>query len=129
MPIFALANAGVVVEGRALEDPLALRVSLGVALGLLAGKPVGITLFAWIAVRLRLAELPSGVDWRSLFGAALLAGIGFTMALFVTALAFDDPAHAAASKAGVMLGSLLATLLGISVLALALPRADRRSSP
>jgi NhaA family Na+:H+ antiporter len=122
LPIFALANAGVAIDASALADPLAPRVSLAVALGLLVGKPLGVTLFCWLGVRLGLAALPAGVGWSSLLGAGILGGIGFTMALFITALAFEDPALAAASKLGVMAASLLATCLGIAVLARTLPR-------
>ena len=122
LPIFALASAGVTIDARALADPLASRVTLGVALGLLVGKPLGITLFAWIAVRSKLAALPTGVGWGAIFGAGLLGGVGFTMALFITALAFEDPALAAASKIGVMGASVLAAGLGMACLARVLPR-------
>ena len=116
MPIFALANAGVPIDARSLGDPLGRRVSLAVALGLLIGKPLGIGGASWLAVRLGLAALPSGVGWGSLFGAGALGGIGFTMALFVTGLAFQDPALAAASKLGVMAASLGASGMGLAVL-------------
>jgi NhaA family Na+:H+ antiporter len=122
MPIFALANAGVAIDASALADPLAARVSLGVALGLLVGKPLGVTLASWAAVRLGLAALPDGVGWASLTGAGILAGIGFTMALFLTALAFEDPALAAASKLGVLGASALASFLGVALLSRCLPR-------
>ena len=122
MPIFALANAGVVIDTGALGDPLALRVAFGVGAGLLVGKALGITLFCWVAVRLGLATLPARVGWRCVFGAAVLGGIGFTMALFITALAFEDPALAAASKLGVMVASVIATACGVAVLSRALPR-------
>jgi NhaA family Na+:H+ antiporter len=125
MPVFALANAGVVLEVEALADPLTSRVTLAVVLGLLIGKPVGITLLSWLAVRLGIAVLPAGVGWTALFGAGCLGGIGFTMALFITALAFQDPPLAAASKLGVMLASVLASAAGLLVLARALPRAAR----
>jgi len=123
MPIFALANAGVPIQADALGDPLARRVSLAVALGLLLGKPLGIGGLSWLAVRLRLAALPSGVGWGSLFGAGALGGIGFTMALFVTALAFQDPTLAAASKLGVLVASLGASGLGLAILVRTLPPA------
>jgi NhaA family Na+:H+ antiporter len=122
MPIFALANAGIAVEGRALADPLATRVALGVLLGLLVGKPLGITLLCWLAVRAGLAALPQGVGWGSLAGAGMLGGIGFTMALFITALAFPDPMLADASKAGVLIASALSAALGMALLARTLPR-------
>jgi NhaA family Na+:H+ antiporter len=122
LPIFALASAGVALDARALGDPLASRVTLGVALGLLLGKPLGIALFAWLAVKARLAVLPPGVGWGAVFGAGVLGGIGFTMALFITALAFEDPALAAASKVGVLGASVTAAALGMACLARALPR-------
>jgi NhaA family Na+:H+ antiporter len=122
MPVFALANAGLVLDAGALGDPLAARVTLAVALGLLVGKPVGITLFSWLAVRAGLATLPTGVGWGALLGAGILGGIGFTMALFITALAFPEGSLAAASKLGVIAASLAAAVLGIACLARALPR-------
>jgi NhaA family Na+:H+ antiporter len=125
MPVFALANAGVALNAGALADPLAARVTLAVALGLLVGKPVGIMLLSWLAVRLGIAALPAGVGWGALLGAGCLGGIGFTMALFITALAFQDATLAAASKLGVMLASVLAAAAGLLVLARALPRPAR----
>jgi len=123
MPVFALANAGVNLDPHLLGDPVAQRVMLGVAAGLLLGKPVGITLFSWLAVRTGLAVLPRGVDWRAILATGLLAGIGFTMALFVTALAFSDATLIAGSKVGILGGSLLAMLLGLWMLHRALPAA------
>jgi len=122
LPIFALASAGVALDARSLSDPLAVRVSLGVGLGLLVGKPLGITLFAWLAVKAGIAVLPPGVGWGAIFGAGLLGGIGFTMALFITALAFSEPALLSASKIGVLGASLLSTVLGMAWLSRALPR-------
>ncbi|HEY8155640.1 MAG TPA: Na+/H+ antiporter NhaA [Myxococcota bacterium] len=122
MPVFALANAGLVLEAGVIRDPVAFRVTLAVALGLLVGKPLGITLLSWLAVRAGLATLPPGVGWGSLLGAGILGGIGFTMALFITSLAFADEVLAAASKLGVIAASLAAALLGIACLSRALPR-------
>lgn len=122
LPVFALANAGVSLEATTLGDPVGLRVALAVALGLLVGKPVGIALFALAAVRLRLAALPAGVGPGALVGVGLLGGIGFTMALFITALAFGDaPQLAAAAKVGVLAASLLACVGGAWLLARVLP--------
>jgi NhaA family Na+:H+ antiporter len=125
MPVFALANAGLVLEPGALSDPVSWRVTQAVGLGLLVGKPLGITFFSWLAVRAGLAALPTGVSWGSLLGAGMLGGIGFTMALFITALAFADPALAAASKLGVIVASVLAAGLGIACLARYLPPSGR----
>jgi NhaA family Na+:H+ antiporter len=124
MPLFALCNAGIPVDLERLLDPASLRVGGAVALGLLVGKPVGITLFAWLAVRLGWAELPRGVAWPQIVGAGLLAGIGFTVALLVSALAFGDTEVSAGSKLGVLVGSAGATVLGVALLARTLPRDD-----
>lgn len=115
MPLFALANAGVVLPrdlGAAVSDP----ITLGVILGLVLGKPIGITLVAWAAVRLGWAERPEGVTWGDLHGVAWLGGIGFTMSLFIAALAFDDPALLAAAKIGVLGASLVAGVIGWTML-------------
>jgi NhaA family Na+:H+ antiporter len=125
MPVFALCNAGVALDAASLGDPQAQRVALGVAVGLLLGKPLGITLFAWLAVRLGVAELPRGVGWLQIVGAGLLAGIGFTVALFIAALAFKEPHLVSGAKIGILAASLLATLGGAALLARALPRTAR----
>jgi Na+:H+ antiporter, NhaA family len=122
LPVFALCNAGVALDASSLGDPLARRVALGVAVGLLAGKPVGIALVAWLAVRLGLAELPRGTSWTEIVGVGLLAGIGFTVALFIAALAFEEEALASAAKAGVLAASVLAAVGGVGVLAAILPK-------
>ena len=123
MPVFALANAGVPLGAGALADPLAFRVMLAVALGLLVGKPLGITLLAWLAVRLRVAVLPRGAGWGAIAGAGVLAGIGFTMALFITVLAFEDARLADASKVGILAASVAAAAGGLALLARVLPPA------
>src|SRR5688500_4929935 len=89
MPLFALANAGVNFGGGLLEG-LSWSVTGGTILGLVVGKPIGITLFAWLATRTGIATLPSGASWRALVGVSLLAGIGFTMAIFIASLAFPQ---------------------------------------
>jgi NhaA family Na+:H+ antiporter len=129
MPIFALANAGVPLDADTLGDSDGRGVALAVALGLLIGKPVGIGLFALGAVRLRLAALPSGVSAGAVLGAGFLGGIGFTMALFITALAFGDSPLASAAKVGVLAASVLACLLGLLVLARVLPRLPSAQPP
>jgi NhaA family Na+:H+ antiporter len=116
MPIFALANAGVSLGGEAVRAAVANPVTLGAALGLLVGKPLGIVGFSWIAVRAGIAALPGGVDWRMLTGAGVLGGIGFTMALFIAGLAFDDPAMLDAAKVGVIAASLVAGIGGWALL-------------
>lgn len=111
MPVFALANAGVVLSGdiaQHLREP----VTLGVTLGLLLGKPIGIGLASWLAVKIGWAMLPSGVRWNHIHGAAWLGGIGFTMSLFIAALAFPSQDLLAAAKMGVLAGSLFAGMIG-----------------
>jgi NhaA family Na+:H+ antiporter len=115
MPIFALANAGVALG--AVADAARSPLALGVALGLLVGKPVGITLGAWIAVRSGVAVLPYGVDWRRLHGAAWLGGIGFTMSLFVGTLAFGESPLLDVAKAAVLVSSAAAGGVGALLLA------------
>jgi NhaA family Na+:H+ antiporter len=113
MPLFALANAGVHIDAGELTNP----VALAVALGLLVGKPLGILLFAYIAVRLGVAALPQGVNWWVLLGGGCLAGIGFTMSLFVAGLAFGESADLlAAGKLGTLAGSACSAVLGPVVL-------------
>ena len=128
MPVFALANAGVVLDAGTLADPMAQQVGLAVAVGLLLGKPIGITLFCWLAVRLRVAVMPEGVTWPMLVCTGVLAGIGFTVALFVTALAFTDPLQVAGSKLGILIGSALATVIGILGLKASLPAEEPHSA-
>ena len=114
MPAFALANAGVRLTG-AGDGALLTPVTAGVVLGLFVGKPLGIVLFSWLAVQLRLARLPSGTSWGFLHGAAWIGGIGFTMSLFIAALAFQG-AMLVPAKIGILAGSALAGLVGIGVL-------------
>jgi NhaA family Na+:H+ antiporter len=107
MPVFALANAGVEF-GSGFVEALTKPVTLGVMVGLVAGKPIGITLFTWLAVRSGLASLPRDVTWRHICGAAVLGGIGFTMSLFIAGLAFSSAETLAMAKAGILLASLVA---------------------
>jgi NhaA family Na+:H+ antiporter len=110
MPIFALANAGVALGG--LLDSLALPVTAGVMLGLVVGKPIGITLFSWLAVRLGLATLPAQTSWRALHGVSWLGGIGFTMSLFIAGLAFSDANLLDSAKVGILGASMVAGIAG-----------------
>jgi len=112
MPIFALANAGVSLAGTDLSNS-AHFVMLGTAVALVAGKPVGIIGSAWIAVRLGLCRLAPGVSWGGVCLIGLLAGIGFTMSIFIAMLAFADEGLLNAAKLGVLLGSLIAAVLGL----------------
>ena len=115
LPIFALANAGVVLTGN-LGGTLAHPVALGIIVGLVVGKPLGIWLFSWIAVKTGLAELPDDVSLTQIAAVGMLAGVGFTMALFISTLAWVDPALVETAKAGVLAGSLLAALVGCLML-------------
>jgi NhaA family Na+:H+ antiporter len=115
MPVFALANAGVPIRMSYMSDP----VTQSIACGLLVGKPLGIGLFSFAAVKLGLARLPTGVNWTMLMGGGWLAGIGFTMSLFLTGLALPD-SHIDAGKLGTLLGSVLSTILGMSILTYAI---------
>lgn len=115
MPVFALANAGVALSG-SLRDHLSETITLGVAIGLMLGKPLGIGLASWLAVRVKLAVLPAGVTWRHIHGAAWLGGIGFTMSLFIAALAFPDPDLLKMAKFGILAGSLGAGVVGYVLL-------------
>jgi NhaA family Na+:H+ antiporter len=116
LPLFALANAGVSLAGGDLRASLLDPVGLGVLVGLALGKPAGITLCAWLAVRSRLAALPHGVGWWQVHGAAWLGGIGFTMSLFVAGLAFGDAALLDATKRAVLTASVAAGMVGWLVL-------------
>jgi NhaA family Na+:H+ antiporter len=115
MPVFALANAGVEL-GAGFLEALAQPVALGVIVGLVVGKQVGISLFSWLAVRSGLASLPAGVSWRHVHGAATLGGIGFTMSLFIAGLAFGSAESLAMAKAGILVASLIAGLAGLWLL-------------
>jgi NhaA family Na+:H+ antiporter len=116
VPIFGIANAGLSFSGIA-PDSFSASLPLGIGLGLLVGKPLGVYGSAALAIRLGLAELPSGASKRQLFGVAQLCGIGFTMSLFIGLLAFPgDPDLIAAAKLGILCGSVLAAVCGLSIL-------------
>lgn len=117
LPLFALTNAGVSLESEAL-GLLAEPMSLGIILGLVLGKPLGIWLFAWAGVKLRIAELPKGIRLLNVASVGCLAGVGFTMSLFIATLAFEEVALVDAAKTAVLAGSLLATLIGSVLLLL-----------
>ena len=118
IPIFALANAGVVLSAETLRDAIGDPIALGIILGLVAGKTIGISLFSWLAIKLRLGEPPPGVGWSQLVGTAAVAGIGFTVSLFVAGLAFQDGELVETAKTGVLIASLSAGLIGAAILLL-----------
>lgn len=115
IPLFALANAGVSL-GAGFPAALVHPVSLGVAVGLILGKPLGITLFAWLAVRFNWAELPQSVCWRHIWGVGWLGGIGFTMSLFIADLAFEQTPLLSLAKAGILVASLIGGAVGLHIL-------------
>jgi NhaA family Na+:H+ antiporter len=124
VPIFAFANAGVVLKGMALSD-LAAPLPLGIALGLVVGKQVGVFGITFLMVKSGLARLPHGANWLHVYGIACLAGIGFTMSLFIGSLSFEDVSLMNDVRMGVLAGSLVSALLGYGVLMLASARQDR----
>jgi len=115
MPLFALANAGIVI-GADFFSSIANPVSIGVAAGLIIGKFSGILFFCWIMVKFRLSKLPEGANWKHIAGVALLAGIGFTMSLFISGLAFENPVFIDQAKYGILIASIFAGILGTIVL-------------
>jgi NhaA family Na+:H+ antiporter len=118
MPVFALANAGVEISA-GFGSALGSRISLGIILGLVLGKPAGIMLCTWLAVRLGLGALPEGVTWRQISATGWLAGIGFTMSLFIAYLGFGEGEQLVAAKYGILAGSLIAGGGGYVLLRLA----------
>ena len=120
LPIFALSNAGVHIEGN-FFDMLFHPISLGIMAGLILGKFLGITLFTKLAIRLKLAKLPTGVRWQHIYGMAFLAGIGFTMSMFIADLGFEVREYEEIAKVGILSASLIAAVLGISILRTAKP--------
>jgi NhaA family Na+:H+ antiporter len=117
MPVFALANAGVGVQFSNFSDSVAIAVGLG----LLAGKPLGIFLLSWLAVKIGVAKLPAGVGWGAVAGSGCLAGIGFTMALFIASLALSGEILDAA-KVGILAGSILSAIVGMAILTSLFPK-------
>ena len=127
VPLFALANAGIVINGDTVHDAVSSPVAAGVVAGLVVGKPLGITAAAWLAVRLRLARLPSGTTWAALVPVACLAGIGFTVSILVAGLAFDDPAKVEVAKLAILSASALAAVAGSTLVVLG--ARDRPGTP
>ena len=123
IPIFALANAGIKLSGNTISDAATSSVTLGIMLGLVIGKPLGITLFAWVATRFGLT-LPEGVHWPQFIGMGFAAGIGFTVSIFVGGLAFESEGVTDLAKIGILVASLIA-----AVAALLLLRYGKQSDP
>ena len=124
LPVFAFANAGVSLAGLSLRDLLE-PVPLGIALGLFVGKQVGVFVFAWLAITLRVARVPAGVTLPQIYGVSILCGIGFTMSLFIGSLAFKSAAPGLVfnDRLGILVGSLLSAAVGYVVMQLVLPKA------
>lgn len=122
MPIFALANSGIKIDISSLSANLITPVSLGITLGLFIGKQVGVFGVSYILVKFKIAKLPSQVTKRHLYGASVLAGIGFTMSLFVSSLSFTDETILATAKISIMIASILAAILGIIIFKLINPQ-------
>jgi NhaA family Na+:H+ antiporter len=128
LPLFALANAGVVIDPDSIGT-LTTPLSLGIILGLVIGKPLGITLMTAGAVRLGVASLPGGVSWRQFFSASVLAGIGFTMSLFISSAAFGgQPALQEAAKFAILVASIAAAAIGAALLYLTSPTTEATTS-
>lgn len=128
LPIFAFANAGVSLEGVAFSD-LTNMLPLGIALGLLIGKPIGIFSFSWLSVKLGIARLPEGINFTHIFAVSVLCGIGFTMSIFISSLAFvgQDQSLITFSRLGILLGSTISACLGYCLLNWVLPKAPKET--
>ncbi|RBM51010.1 Na+/H+ antiporter NhaA [Vibrio tarriae] len=122
LPVFAFANAGISLQGVSLVG-LTSMLPLGVALGLFLGKPLGIFSFSWAAVKLGVAKLPEGINFKHIFAVSVLCGIGFTMSIFISSLAFGqaNEAYDTYARLGILMGSTTAAVLGYSLLRLSLP--------
>lgn len=121
LPIFALANTAIHIKGsviEAIEEPL----GLGIILGLVIGKPIGIGLFSLLCVKLKVGKLPTGIKWNQLFAVGILGGIGFTMSIFISTLAFSDHDHINSAKLMIMIASLIAAVLGVGLLRMVLKK-------
>lgn len=116
IPIFALANAGIEISGDSIKDAASSDVTIGVIAGLVLGKLIGVSVFTWAAVKSGISSLPRGATMTHVVGLAAIAGIGFTVSLFITNLAFDDPAVIDEAKLGILAASILAAIIGVLVL-------------
>jgi NhaA family Na+:H+ antiporter len=116
IPIFALVNAGIVLSGEGIREAAGSAVTLGIIVGLVAGKTIGISAGAYLAVKSKACALPNGVTWPQVVAVALLAGIGFTVALFITSLAYADEAIVTQAKMGILVASTIAAIAGAALL-------------
>ncbi|MHB1179703.1 MAG: Na+/H+ antiporter NhaA, partial [Daejeonella sp.] len=111
MPIFALSNTNIRFENT-MFDGLISPLGLGITCGLMFGKPLGITLFSWLAVKLGFATLPSGANWKHIMGLGMLAGIGFTMSIFIALLSFQNPEYHVEAKFAILVASVSSGIAG-----------------
>jgi NhaA family Na+:H+ antiporter len=126
LPIFAFANTGIPLDGIKF-DVLLSPEPLGIALGLFLGKQAGVFSFSWLAIKTGLAKMPRGVGWYELYGVAVLTGIGFTMSLFISSLAFEEGStNLHADRLGILAGSILSAVVGYFVLSYAFKRRERK---
>ncbi len=116
LPLFALANAGITITGDTLSDAAGSSITIGIAAGLLAGKALGIFGITWLAIRFGVGQLPAGVAKMHVLGVGFLAGIGFTVAIFISGIAFDDPALVDQAKMGIFVASVAAAVIGYALL-------------
>ncbi|WP_162128379.1 Na+/H+ antiporter NhaA [Flavobacterium phycosphaerae] len=112
LPLFALANTAIILTSD-WHSALSHKYTLGIALGLIVGKPIGIWLFSFLAVKLKIGQLPEDLNWKAILGASFLGGIGFTMSIFITLLAFSDSEHINNAKIMILISSLIAGILGL----------------
>lgn len=124
IPIFALVNAGIEISSESLENAVTSDITLGVVFGLVIGKFIGVSLFTWVGVRLGVSQLPRGASFVHVAGLALIAGIGFTVSLFITGLAFESPEVVDDAKLGILAASAIAATLGTIVLSRAKPAVE-----
>ena len=115
LPLFALANTAIIINSD-WQNTLTHPYTLGIALGLIIGKPLGIWLFSFLSVKLKIGKLSEDLNWKSIFGVSILGGIGFTMSIFITLLAFSDAGHIDNSKIMILISSLIAGIIGLLVL-------------
>ena len=123
MPLFALANAGVSL-GQGLVKSLLDSINIGIIAGLFIGKQAGVFLFSWLSIKLGLSSKPDGINWKNLYGGGVLAGIGFTMSLFITNLAFIEDELIETAKVGILLASLISAIIGFIIL-----KSDKNNEP
>jgi NhaA family Na+:H+ antiporter len=112
LPLFALANTAIILNQN-WHYALSHNYTLGIALGLIIGKPIGIWLFSFISVKLKISQLPEDLNWKSILGVSFLGGIGFTMSIFITLLAFSDGEYINNAKIMILISSLVAGIIGL----------------